>query len=82
MSVTESEKFEAFVNELKNWPRSERLRLARMILETLEAQPASALPRLGSLRDLLGILKTGAPAPTDEECGIILEEELIKKHLK
>jgi hypothetical protein len=82
MSVTESGKIEAVVNELRNWPRSERLRLARMILETLEAHHASAPPRQGSLKGLLGILKTDAPVPTDEECRVILEEELIKKHVK
>jgi hypothetical protein len=26
--------------------------------------------------------ETGSPPPTDEECRAILEEELIKKHLK
>jgi hypothetical protein len=36
----------------------------------------------GSLKDLLGVLKTDAPSPTDEECRVILEEELTKKHLK
>jgi len=44
--------------------------------------PVSEPPRQGSLKDLLGILKTDAPAPTDEECRAILEEELVKKHLK
>jgi hypothetical protein len=81
MSVTDSGKFNAVVNELRNWPRSERLRLARMILETLEPHQASAPPRQGSLKDLLGILKTDAPVPTAEECRVVLEEELIKEHL-
>jgi hypothetical protein len=82
MSVTESGRIEGILHELSNWPSLERLRLARMILETLEAQRASTSPRQGSLKDLLGILKTDAPTPTDEECREILEEELIKKHLK
>ena len=49
---------------------------------TIETHPAGQPPRKGSLKGLLGILKTDAPAPTDEECRAILEEELIKKHLK
>ena len=53
-----------------------------MILETIETHPVSPPPRTGSLKDLLGILKTDAPPPNDEECRAILEEELIKKHLK
>lgn len=52
------------------------------LLETIETHPVNPPPRKGSLKDLLGILKTDAPPPTDEECRAILEEELIKKHLK
>ena len=44
--------------------------------------PLGQPPRKGSLKGLLGILKTDALPPTDEECRAILEEELIKKHLK
>ena len=58
MSVTESGKIEGILDELRNWPSSERLRLARMILETLETHRESVPPRQGSLKDLLGILKT------------------------
>jgi hypothetical protein len=38
--------------------------------------------RKESLKDLKGILKTDAPPPTDDECRAILEEELVKKHIK
>ena len=58
MSVTESGKIEGILDELRNWPSSERLRLARMILETLEAHRESVPQRQGSLKDLLGVLKT------------------------
>ncbi len=50
-------------------------------LGTIETHPATPPPRKGSLKDLLGILKTDAPPPNNEECQVILEEELIKKHL-
>jgi hypothetical protein len=52
------------------------------LLETIETHPVGQPPRKGSFKGLLGILKTDAPPPTDEECRAILEEELIKKHLK
>jgi hypothetical protein len=80
MSVTESGKIEGILDELRTWPSSEKLRLARLILETVETHPASAPPRRGSLKDLLGILKTDAPSPTDEECRAILEEERMRKN--
>jgi len=51
-------------------------------LGTIETRPVSLPPRKGSLKDLLGILKTDAPPPNDEECRAILEEELMKKHIK
>ena len=82
MSVMESGKIEGVLDELRKWSPSDRLRLARMILETVETQSSSASPRQGTLKDLLGILKTDGPSPTDDECRAILEEELIKKHLK
>jgi hypothetical protein len=51
-------------------------------LGTIETHTVDQPPRRGSLKGLLGILKTEAPPPTEEECRAILEEELIKKHLK
>ena len=62
MSVRESGRIEGILDELKTWPSTERLRLARMILETTETHPASAPSRRGSLKDLLGILKTDCAA--------------------
>jgi len=53
-----------------------------MILETVETHPASTPPRRESLKDLPGILKSDEPAPSDEECRTILEQEAIKKHLR
>ena len=53
-----------------------------MILETIETHPVGEPPRKGSLKDLLGILKTDAPPADRRGMPGILEEELIKKHLK
>jgi hypothetical protein len=51
-------------------------------LETIETQPVSPSTRKGTLKDLLGILKTDGSPPNDDECRAILEDELVKKHLK
>ncbi len=82
MSVVGSGTVEGILDHVKNWTPSERLRLARMILETLEAPSIGVPSRTESLKDIIGLLKTDAPPPTDEECRAILEEELIKKHLR
>ncbi len=82
MSIARTGRIEGILNELKTFRSSDRLRLARMILETLEIPTVTDRPRVGSLNDIVGLLKTDAPPPTDEECRAILEEELIKKHLR
>ncbi len=82
MSVARPGTIEGILDDLRTFPPSDRLRLARMILETLEAPTIAEPPRTKSLKDLIGLLKTTAPPPTDEECRAILEDELIKKHLQ
>jgi hypothetical protein len=51
-------------------------------LGTIETHRVNTSPQKGSLKDLLGILKTDEPTPNDDECLSILEEELMKKHMK
>ena len=72
MSITGSEKTGDLVDRLKTWPSAERLRLARMILETLETGTDEDPPRVRSLKDILGLLKTDSSPPTDEQCREIL----------
>jgi hypothetical protein len=84
MSISEfsSSNVEGILDQLRTWPSSERLRLVRRILDTLETSTAEGPPRARSLLNLLGLLKTDAPPPSDEECRALLEEELIKKHVR
>ena len=82
MSVPESANVEGLLDQLRGWPSSDRLRLARMILETLEGGTPGEAPQHRSLKDLLGLLKTEGTPPSDEECQAFLEEELAKKHLR
>ena len=80
MNVAGPEKIERVLDQLKDWPASDRIRLARRILETSEADAPAKAPRVPSRPSLLGLIKTDAPPPNDEECQAILEAELIKKH--
>ena len=80
MSVLDSSDIDGVLDQLKGWSSSDRLRLARRILETLEPRVPEAPAR--SLKGLLGLLKTSDRPPGDEECQAILEEELVRKHLK
>lgn len=79
MATVYESKARQIVDQVRDWPDEARRELAQEILSTL---PTSSEPRRGSLKDLLGLIKTAGPPPTDAECRAILEEELIRKHLK
>jgi hypothetical protein len=80
MGISGPSGIEVILDELKGWSHSDRIRLARRILETLE--PAVPRAPARSLKDLIGLLKTAARPPGDEECRKILEDELVRKHLR
>jgi hypothetical protein len=82
MSVSDSPHIDGLLDQLRIWSSSDRIRLARRILETLEGDVPEAPVRAQSLNDLLGLLKTSDHPPGDEECQAILEEELVRKHLR
>jgi len=82
MSVVEKDPVNEVLDRVNTWSPAQRVTLARRILESLEARPISELPRTRSLRNLVGLLKTDAPPPSDEECRQNLEEELTKKYGK
>lgn len=76
MNVMEAEPISEVWEPVKTWTPSRRIALARRILESLEALEIGVTPPRKPLRDLLGLLRTDAPPPTDVECQRILEEEL------
>jgi hypothetical protein len=82
MNVVKTESISEVWERVKTWTPSRRTTLARRILESLDTPETEPAPNRQSLKDLLGLLKTDAPPPTDEECRRILEEELMKKHLR
>lgn len=76
MSTAESNELNDVLDRVKDWPSARRITLARRILESVEANAVSPPAHNGTLKDLLGILRTDAPPPTDEECRAIVEQEL------
>lgn len=82
MSASGSSDIEEVLDQLRNWSASDRIRLARRILESVEGGASGGPARARSPRDLLGLLRTAGPPPGDDECQAILDEELIRKHLR
>jgi hypothetical protein len=83
MGAAEADEMAEILSRVKNWSVPARVALARQILESVEREPVmEPRPRKLGISELIGLLKTDAPPTTDEECQAILEEELIKKHLK
>ena len=80
MTVTQSRELAEVVDRVKGWPLEMRISLARRILETAEAPAIVEPPRTLPLDQVIGLLKTDAPPPTDEECARIIEEERMRKY--
>ncbi len=76
--MNSKEMFEV-LERVRTWDAKMRIDLARQILETV-VPPQIPPPQTMPLDEVIGILKTDAPAPTDEECKKIIEEERMKKY--
>ena len=61
---------------VQSWPEQLRLSLASRILHSLQA---GQQPRRRTLADLVGLLATDQPPPTDEAVARILEEHRTQK---
>lgn len=83
MITTETSQLADIVERVRFWPVTARVTLARRILETVETEsrPAPAKrPRGPSAAEVTAMFKSDRPAPSDEECQRILEEELLRKY--
>jgi hypothetical protein len=81
MSSAEANEIADILSRVKTWSIPSRVTLARQILESVEGKPViEPPPRKRPLTDLIGLLKTDAPPPTDEEVERILEEERLRKY--
>lgn len=79
MVASVNEEMRHFLLQVENWPPHDRIILARKILESVEASSPRE-PRGYLAEQVIALLKIPQPAPGDEECRKILEEELSSKH--
>lgn len=68
------------LDRVKTWMPEMQLVLAQKILEMINSQNILQPPRSMSADQVFGILETDKPAPTDEECKQIINEERMKKY--
>ena len=61
--------------QVRQLPAGERLSLATRILRSLEQDAGDERPPKRTLADLVGIMASDQPPPTDAEVDQILEEE-------
>jgi hypothetical protein len=64
---------------VRQWPPEARRDLLRDVLKTFHNE-RSRPTRGFSADQVIRLLRSDQPAPTDEECDRILEEELMKKY--
>ena len=76
MGIEPSE-FARVLEQVRAWPPDQRLALAQQVLQSLQ-QNATAPSK--SLKDLLGLLQVSGPAPGDDTCRKLLEDQLLRKY--
>jgi hypothetical protein len=59
----------------------DRCQLINALMRSLKPKPQSAVKPQGLAASLIGIAKTDAPPPTDEEVNAMLDERLVQKYL-
>jgi hypothetical protein len=64
---------------VRQWPPEARRGLLRDVLKTFHDETLPRPTRGFSADQVIRLLSSDQPAPTDEECDRILEEELMKK---
>lgn len=78
--MIESPDISDVLERVRTWTPGMRLVLARKVLETLESPAISEPPRTMLLNDVVGLLQTEMPAPDDQECDRIVEQERARKY--
>jgi hypothetical protein len=89
MDVASVDEISDVLDRVKQWPSPSRLRLARLILESLDSfspheQGSTQLKDLSfrgiPVDQVVGFLKTDKEPPDDVECHRIIEEERWRKY--
>jgi hypothetical protein len=71
--------FQKLHEQVLTLPENDRWELINILMKSLRSKPPSAFKYKGIASSLVGIAKTDAPAPTDEEVKSILEIRLLQK---
>ena len=79
MSVVDRDQMSEVLDRVNTWPPARGSPSRGGSWNPWRLGPSQSSPAR-SLKDLVGLLKTDAPPPTDEECRNILEEELMRKY--
>jgi hypothetical protein len=79
MIGSRSSEIREMLSRVTTWPVSDRIVLARQILETVDAEPSIA-KRGYSAEEVIALLQMPQPAPDDATCQQILEEERLRKY--
>ena len=80
MNSVEPAEYHDVFETVRQWPPEARRDLLRDVLKTLHDERPARPTRGFSADQVIRLLKSDQPAPTDEECDRILEEELMKKY--
>jgi hypothetical protein len=80
MNVLEPAEYRDVFEIVRQWPPEARRELVRDVEKTLAVEGPARPTRGFSADEAIRVLKSGHPAPTDEECDRILEEELMRKY--
>jgi hypothetical protein len=80
MNSIEPTEYHTIFETVRHWPPEARRELLRDVRKTLDDDHPSRPTRGYSADEAIALLKSDRPAPTDEECERILEEELMRKY--
>jgi hypothetical protein len=80
MTGVEPAEYASVLETIRRWPPETRRGLLQDVIHSLAEERTTPSRRGVSADQAAGLLKTDRPAPTDEECDRILEEELMKKY--
>ena len=76
MEDVRTDEVREFWQRIRDWPEQMQLSLAARILQSLGKD---VTPRRKTLADLVGLLASDEPPPTDHEVEMILQEERSRK---
>ena len=80
MNRIEPAEYRTIFETIRRWPPEARRDFLRDVRKTLDDERPARPTRGYAADEVIRMLKPDRPAPTDEECERILEEELMRKY--